>query len=44
MARHYKQQVSGGNTLYEDVDNEWMPYTDLDEQLMAKLNKINRGQ
>ena len=44
MAKHYKQQVSGGNTLYEDVDNEWMPSTDLDEQLMAKLNKINRGQ
>jgi len=40
LARYYKKYVSGGSSLYKDIDNKWMYSTDIDEKLMARLSKI----
>ncbi len=40
LARYYKSALTRGNTLYEDVDNEFMPLDDVDETLMGKLNRL----
>lgn len=41
LARFYEQYVSdNGETLYEDVDDEWLPATDADEDLLTKLDRL----
>lgn len=40
LARYYKKALTRGNTLYEDVDDEFMPWDDVDETLMGKLNRL----
>jgi len=41
VARYYEQYVSdNGQTLYEDVDEEWLPAISTDEDLLSRLNKL----
>lgn len=40
-ARYYEQYVSdNGETLYEDVDDEWLGAISTDEDLLSRLNKL----
>ncbi len=40
IARYYKRALSRGTSLYTDLNNEWMPLTDIDEQILTRLSKI----
>ena len=40
LARYYEDAITRGNSLHEDVDNEFMPWDDVDESLMGKLNRL----
>jgi len=40
-ARYYEQFVSDkGQSLYDDVDEEWLPDTDVDDHLLTRLSKL----
>lgn len=39
-ANYYKSAITKTNSLYYDVDEEYMPYSNSDEELMAKLSAI----
>ncbi len=41
-ARYYKKALTRGNSMYIDVDNELMPFTNSDETLMRRLSKIGQ--
>lgn len=43
LAKFYKRSVSGGNTLYADIDSQWYVWIDSPTTLMARLNKIGEG-
>jgi hypothetical protein len=38
VAKTYKS--SFGVSLYKDIDDEWLPFTNEDENLMARLDKL----
>ncbi len=41
VARYYEQYVSDDNqTLYEDVDEEWLGLTSVDDDLLHRLSKL----
>jgi len=42
VARFYKRAITRGVSLYQDINNEWMPFTDLDEMIMARLAQIGQ--
>lgn len=39
-ARYYEDFVNDDETLYEDVDDEWLPATDIDDKLLTRLSKL----
>lgn len=39
LAQEYA--ANGANSLYQDIDDEWMPGTDVDERLMQRLRAIS---
>lgn len=43
LSRFYKRYVTNGNTLYEDIDDDYFPLTDVNTKLMAKLAKIGEA-
>jgi len=41
VARYYENYVGdGGETLYHDIDDEWLAGTDVDDNLLTRLNKL----
>lgn len=39
VAKRY-EQLADGMTLHEDLDREFMPFTDVDERLIARLQQL----
>ncbi|MBN4061665.1 hypothetical protein JYU20_00525 [Bacteroidales bacterium AH-315-I05] len=42
VANYYKKSLTKGNSLYKDIDDEWMPFVNIDEKLMARLTELSR--
>ncbi len=42
VSKYYRSSLTKGNKLYKDVDDEVMPTTSIDENLMAHLSKIGQ--
>ncbi len=40
LGKYYKQSKTGGTSLYRDIDDEWMPFSSIDEQLMSRLAQL----
>lgn len=40
LATFYKSLTTDGASLKEHIDDEWMPHTDLDDTLIARLNQM----
>lgn len=41
VARYYEEYISDNNqSLYDDVDEEWLPATSVDADLMHRLSKL----
>lgn len=40
LANEYKQK--SGNSLYKDVDDEFLPFITQDEDIMARLKELNK--
>lgn len=41
LAKFYKKALTKGSSLYKDVDDEFMPWDKVDEQLMGRLSQLN---
>lgn len=41
LAQYYKNALTRSDSLYHDVDSEFMPFTDEDEKLMSRLSALN---
>lgn len=39
---HYK--TLGTNTMFYDIENEWMPFTEVDDNLLNRLRELNIDQ
>lgn len=39
VAKRY-EQLANGSTLRRDLENEWMPFSDVDDRLIARLNQL----
>jgi len=40
VSKHYRKSLTKGNWLYTDVDDETMPFSSVDEELMSRLSKV----
>lgn len=40
LAKHYKKYLSRNESLYTQIDNEWMWGMDIDEKIMTRLNLL----
>lgn len=40
VAQFYRSINESGNSLRVDVQGEWMPFTNVDERLVARLNQL----
>ena len=40
LSEHYRKFVTKDTWLYSDIDDEWMPFTTIDETMMARLTKV----
>ncbi|MFA5408075.1 MAG: hypothetical protein WC343_04810 [Bacilli bacterium] len=40
LAKYYKRYVRNGVSLYEDIGDELMPGTDIDEKIRTRLSKV----
>jgi hypothetical protein len=43
LSQYYRKALTKGNTLYKDVDDEFLPHTNEDEKLLARLSKIGEN-
>jgi hypothetical protein len=41
LAQYYKSALTRSDSLYHDVDSEWMPFSSEDENLLARLSALN---
>lgn len=40
-ARHYEEHLTNGKqSMYDDIDEEWLPATDMDEKVMTRLKRL----
>ncbi len=40
VSKYYRKSLTKDNWLYDDIDDETMPFTSIDEELMARLTKV----
>ena len=40
LANHFKRAITRGESLYEWVDDEWIPFSNIDDELLARLTII----
>ncbi len=40
LSKHYRKFVTKDNWLYEDIDDEWLPLTSIDETVMTRLSTV----
>ncbi len=40
VSKHYRKSLTKGNWLFTDVDDETMPFSAVDENLMSRLAKV----
>lgn len=43
LSRFYKRYITNGNTLWEDIDDDYFPLTRVNTDLMARLAKIGEA-